>query len=1254
MRLSSKFACLFLLSTALEAAPVVDWNAAQVTGGNSSRLVVSTALNPEVPTLTSENWAGYTGAPVYGAITKDVQGLWGGAKSSASGLRVRFNNGLIADEKVSGLFIFKMSRPVEFTEDEDTLDAAEIHCSQIQRLSNLEVQFVVEDAGQYYISSSSGNLAGGIVSGSLLTSYSVEATDPRTVWYEYDPVTDASGVAGGGDVVVSPTFRDIDFIGFRIVAEGASNETLGVNAGVRVFSARAVNNPLGKDKTRFLGCAFSPSSLDGFAAYWNQSTPENDGKWGVVERQRGVMDWSALDEAYDAAKENGHLFHMHVLVWGQQQPDWIESLSTAEQRTEIEEWFAAVATRYPKIDYLEVVNEPLHAPPSGIGSGNYIEALGGAGSTGWEWVVESFRLARQYFPGAQLMINDFNIIGNSRKTEEYISIIELLQAELLIDIIGVQTHSFTTMGKSAALMKANLDLLAATGLPIQITEMDVDGADNLGGDPIVYQQNDALQLSQYQRIFPVFWEHPAVMGVTLWGFRPGLWRNDQMAYLINADGSARPAMEWLYEYVAGPEMPLNSAALASLQVRRTLRLEKSTGRGRVAMTTQDDALKITGLTLVPNGDFSAGSSNWQTGNQSGGTWSFPSSGGVGGGGYANFAFTSGGTAWGGVLVNPVTAAPGPFLSLESLGLFVGDVPILQFDGMTDVADTPMGLKIESYDAAGHLISQPLDNVGGDYNFSTDGSVGTWSTYQTTGTYAIPPNTVSVKIVPLYLPQEYVVAGTVNVSFDNIGMVVGGNAEVDSWEFGYGSESTLTATPDAGYVFAGWTGDASGTSNPLSVVMDGDKAIGASFAAIEQTLAIDSSIANGSIAGAGVYNQGATATLTASPSFGYAFVGWTGDASGADNPLSLVMDGDKAIGAIFTPTASGAIDYSVQGLNGVAIADSEGVAITSGSAMAFGYFPLTLTAPLTQTSSWDEVLGVGTENEFVTLFSGIMGYETGGVTYDGVFAGGEQQYVDSSGKQMVMVISNASVLTQGTEVGIFSSLNESWTIPALAAPVPALLAVDVNSADLILYGNQGIGDSAFPDQSYGFLDNLNTDIFRDPDSDGDGLIDAVETNTGVYLSATDTGTDPENPDSDGDGLADGVETNSGTYLGTENTGTNPLAADTSGDGFSDGDGVAFGFDPNLDYTPVVDFVYSESEEGSERFDLYTESTIHELNQGGVVLPQVGKTVTMRLQVKTKGDLTQPEWVKDGIETFLIELPPPKAFLRVRALGPSPGN
>jgi hypothetical protein len=43
-----------------------------------------------------------------------------------------------------------------------------------------------------------------------------------------------------------------------------------------------------------------------------------------------------------------------------------------------------------------------------------------------------------------------------------------------------------------------------------------------------------------------------------------------------------------------------------------------------------------------------------------------------------------------------------------------------------------------------------------------------------------------------------------------------------------------------------------------------------------------------------------------------------------------------------------------------------------------------------------------------------------------------------------------------------------------------------------------------------------------DLDGDRLANSAETNTNVYVSPTNTGTDPENWDSDGDGLADGDE------------------------------------------------------------------------------------------------------------------------------------
>ena len=89
----------------------------------------------------------------------------------------------------------------------------------------------------------------------------------------------------------------------------------------------------------------------------------------------------------------------------------------------------------------------------------------------------------------------------------------------------------------------NLDRLAATGLPIYITELDIDGV--LAGI-----LNHEVQLASYQRIFPVFWEHPAVKGITIWGYVQGNhWRNQQGAWLKYLNGGERPALQWLIRYV---------------------------------------------------------------------------------------------------------------------------------------------------------------------------------------------------------------------------------------------------------------------------------------------------------------------------------------------------------------------------------------------------------------------------------------------------------------------------------------------------------------------------------------------------------------------------------------------------------------------------------------------------------------------------------------------------------------------------------
>jgi len=50
---------------------------------------------------------------------------------------------------------------------------------------------------------------------------------------------------------------------------------------------------------------------------------------------------------------------------------------------------------------------------------------------------------------------------------------------------------------------------------------------------------------------------------------------------------------------------------------------------------------------------------------------------------------------------------------------------------------------------------------------------------------------------------------------------------------------------------------------------------------------------------------------------------------------------------------------------------------------------------------------------------------------------------------------------------------------------------------------------------------------DDDDDNDGLLDTVETDTGSFISPSNTGTDPLDPDSDGDGFTDGAEVTAGT-------------------------------------------------------------------------------------------------------------------------------
>ena len=123
----------------------------------------------------------------------------------------------------------------------------------------------------------------------------------------------------------------------------------------------------------------------------------------------------------------------------------------------------------------------------------------------------------------------------------------------------------------------------------------------------------------------------------------------------------------------------------------------------------------------------------------------------------------------------------------------------------------------------------------------------------------------------------------------------------------GQAVQLTATPNSGYSFSGWSGDLAGVVNPASVTMNGPKAVTANFTQNQYTLA---AAGNPSCSGSIIktpdkvtYVYGDTVQLKATATPGYAFSSWGGNASGSANPVPIVINGNKTVTANFTAGTS---------------------------------------------------------------------------------------------------------------------------------------------------------------------------------------------------------------------------------------------------------------------------------------------------------------------------------------------------------------
>jgi len=178
----------------------------------------------------------------------------------------------------------------------------------------------------------------------------------------------------------------------------------------------------------------------------------------------------------------------------------------------------------------------------------------------------------------------------------------------------------------------------------------------------------------------------------------------------------------------------------------------------------------------------------------------------------------------------------------------------------------------------------------------------WSNGSTDNPLSITVNsnqTVTANFEKRKYPLTVSITGSGTVSEEII------SAGKSTTEYNSGSVIRLTANPLDEWVFTGWSGSVSSTENPIELTVNESKTISVNFEKRKYPLTV-------SITGSGTvyeeiissgkstteYTSGSVIRLTAGPSSGSNFIGWSGSVSSTENPIELTVDESKDVTATF--------------------------------------------------------------------------------------------------------------------------------------------------------------------------------------------------------------------------------------------------------------------------------------------------------------------------------------------------------------------
>jgi endo-1,4-beta-xylanase len=340
---------------------------------------------------------------------------------------------------------------------------------------------------------------------------------------------------------------------------------------------------------------------------FNQISPENDLKWGSIHPREGASNYNfaPADAFVDFGLKNHQYIVGHTLVWHGQTPDWVFAGSvpapgaptppavspgagaeanpvrrrprrtfgyTGPRATREEllqrmrDHIHTVVGRYKgKIKVWDVVNEAIaDGGPDTLRNSLWVQIIGP------DFIAKAFEYAHEADPDAILRYNDYGL-ENAGKRQKLIKLIKELQAQKVpVMAIGTQTH-VSVSSPSFADEDRTLTELESLGLPIHITELDVNGAEagqrNNGADVAnnaattqggLVANTDQRLADQYASLFRAFLKHKLVKVVTFWGVNDGVsWRANGKPLLFDSNDQPKPAFNAVIaaanEKISNPE-----------------------------------------------------------------------------------------------------------------------------------------------------------------------------------------------------------------------------------------------------------------------------------------------------------------------------------------------------------------------------------------------------------------------------------------------------------------------------------------------------------------------------------------------------------------------------------------------------------------------------------------------------------------------------------------------------------------------------